>query len=179
MAGTSELTKRLNRWSRTLHRWGAAFCAIPVLVVILTGLLLLVKKQAPWIQPPTATGLLANVTPETDWSDILNVLRGIAEAEVTDWKDIDRLDVRPAKGIVKVRCNNRWEVQIDLSSAEVLASTYRRSDLVESLHEGSFFSDFVKRWLFLPNAVVLLVLWVTGVWLWCLPWQRRRKRAVG
>ncbi len=179
MADTPKLTNRLNRWSRTLHRWGAVLCALPVLIVIATGLLLLVKKQVPWVQPPTTTGLLTNATPEQTWSDILDVLRGIEEADVTDWEDIDRLDVRPALGIVKVRCNNCWEVQLDLASGDVLASTYRRSDLIESLHDGSFIGASAKLWLFLPSGILMLLLWITGIWLWYLPWHNRRRKKTG
>jgi len=179
MAEVSKLTKQLNRWTRKLHRWGAVLCAIPLLVVITTGLLLLLKKHIPWVQPPTATGLLANATPEQSWTDILTTVQAIDEAEVSDWGDIDRLDARPAKGIVKVRCNNRWEVQVDLASGDVLCATYRRCDLIESLHDGSFFASSVKLWIFLPNGIVLLLLWVTGVWLWYLPGYNRRRRTKG
>jgi uncharacterized iron-regulated membrane protein len=38
--------------SRKLHRWGALSIAMPFLLVLLTGLLLQVKKQVPWVQPP-------------------------------------------------------------------------------------------------------------------------------
>ncbi len=92
------------------------------------------------------------------------------------WKDVDRLDVRPGQGVIKVQCKNRWEVQVDAASGEVLQVEYRRSDLIESLHDGSFFSDPAKLWVFLPCAVVVLGLWVTGVYLFCLPWAVRWSR---
>ena len=41
-------------------------------------------------------------------------------------QDIDRLDVRPGKGMLKVRCKNSWEVQIDANSGKVLQVAYRR-----------------------------------------------------
>jgi hypothetical protein len=34
-------------------------------------------------------------------------------AGIREWQDIDRLDVRPGKGVVKVRTENHWELQID------------------------------------------------------------------
>ena len=83
---------------------------------------------------------------------------------------------RPSRGIVKVRCKNRWEVQVDLHSGEILSSTRRRSDLIESLHDGSFFSDAAKLWIFLPNGLALFVLWVTGLWLWYLPLRTKRRK---
>ncbi|MEZ6138228.1 MAG: DUF1559 domain-containing protein [Pirellulaceae bacterium] len=170
------MAKNWNWWSRKLHRWGAIGSALPMLLVITTGLLLQVKKQVPWVQPATQAGQAKNVRPEQDWTDLLTVVQSIPEAAVTDWADIDRIDVRPSKGTVKVTCKNRWEVQIDYVNGEVLSSAYRRSDLIESLHDGSFFSDFAKLGVFLPNGLVLMSLWLTGVWLWVLPLRQRSKR---
>jgi uncharacterized iron-regulated membrane protein len=96
---------------------------------------------------------------------------------VSTWDDIERLDVQPGRGLVKLQCANRWELQLDLQNGSILSSQYRRSDLIESLHDGSFFSDPVKLWVFLPSGVILLGLWFTGAWLWWLPHQSRlRKR---
>jgi hypothetical protein len=108
--------------------------------------------------------------------EILEISRSVHRAEIQSWDDIDRLDVRPGKGIVKVRARNRWEIQIDTSSGEVLQVSYRRSDLIESLHDGSFFHDGVKLWIFLPTAIVLALLWVTGIYLFVLPYWIKRKR---
>jgi nucleotide-binding universal stress UspA family protein len=104
------------------------------------------------------------------------VAASVPEAEVASWEDVDRLDVRPDRGVVKVRSKTRWEVQIDTNTAEILQVAYRRSDLIESLHDGSFFHDKVKLWVFLPAGLILLGLWVTGVYLWLLPYLVRRRR---
>jgi hypothetical protein len=86
------------------------------------------------------------------------------------------LDVRPGKGVVKVRCKNRYEVQIDAETAEILQVAFRRSDLIESIHDGSFFNEHFKLWVFLPAGIVLALLLVTGVHLFFLPYLARRKR---
>ncbi len=172
--------KRLNKWTRKGHRWGAMLVAIPVLVVISTGLLLQVKKQSAWIQPPTQKGVAAALTLSFD--EILSIAAEVPLANITGWDDIDRLDVRPGKGVVKVRGKNRWEVQIDSTTGEVLMVAYRRSDLIESLHDGTWFLRDAKLWVFLPSGIVLLVLWITGIYLWILPiWVKRsgRKRRDG
>ena len=163
-----------NRWSRKLHRWGAILTCLPLLLVIVSGLLLQVKKQVTWIQPPTLRG--TGTTPEIQWETILESTSQVSEAEVDSWDDIDRLDVRPGKGMAKIQCKNRWEVQVDLATGTVLASNYRRSDLIESLHDGSFFTDAAKLWLFLPNGLILLALWCTGIYLWWLPIGVKRKK---
>ena len=169
------MAKNLNWWTRKAHRWGAVACAAPLLLVIGTGMLLQLKKQLAWVQPPTRSGERANV-PQQRWPGILSAARSVPEAEVKSWADIDRLDVRPARGIVKVRCNNRWELQIDLATGAVVSSAFRRSDLIESLHDGSFFSGWAKLWIFLPCGIILMGLWITGAWLWYLPFGIRRKK---
>ena len=170
------MAKNWNWWSRKLHRWGAILTALPMLLVITTGLLLQVKKQVPWVQPPTMSGALKDTTPSQNWNDILLRAQTVEAAEIGGWSDIDRLDVRPSKGMVKIQSKNGWEIQMDLESGDVLSTAYRRSDFIETLHDGSFFSDAAKLWLFLPNGLVLLGLWLTGAWLWYLPLKSKLGR---
>lgn len=170
------MSRKLNlkRWTRKLHRWGALICAIPLSIVIVTGLLLQVKKQVPWVQPATQSG--GTKTPDISFENILESARSVPEAEIDGWADVDRLDVRPGKGLVKVKSKSSWEIQIDLADAKVLSSKYRRSDLIESLHDGSWFSDSAKLWIFLPNGLILFGLWVTGIYLWYMPFGAKRKK---
>ncbi len=58
----------------------------------------------------------------------------------------------------------------------MLQVAYRRSDLIESIHDGSFFHDRAKLWVFLPAGLILIGLWVTGVYLWLLPHLVKRRR---
>ena len=169
------MTRNWNWWSRKLHRWGGLAIALPLFLVIASGILLQVKKQVSWVQPSTQSGIKADTTPAQDWESILQIARSVPPAEIADWSDIDRLDVRVDKGIVKVLAKNRWELQLDLASGEILSSTYRRSDLIESLHDGSFFHEQAKLWIFLPNGLILLGLWFSGMWLWYIPIRARRR----
>lgn len=161
---------------RKIHRWGGALIALPFLLVLITGLFLQVKKEVNWIQPPSKQGVSA--IPSISFDDILSASRTVPEAKISTWQDIDRLDVRPDKGIVKVRAANRWEIQIDTETAEVLQVAYRRSELFESLHDGSWFHDSAKLWIFLPSGLVVTVLWITGMYLFFVPYfaKRRNKR---
>lgn len=152
--------KKINR---STHYWGAIICAIPILIVIVTGLFLLLKKDIHWIQPPSAQG--QGSIPEVSFEQVLEVSKSVKQAQIKDWDDIKLLDVRPGKGIVKIRAKNSWEIQIDHQTMEVLHVAYRRSDLIESIHDGTFFHDKAKIWLFLPAAVILFVLWITGLYL--------------
>ena len=159
--------------TRSWHRWGAVATALPFGLVIATGILLQVMKQLPWVQPPEQR--TASV-PAVGMTQMLDAARAHPEAGVRGWEDIDRLDVRPSKGIVKVITTSRWELQLDVATGAVLQSRYRRSDLIESLHDGSFFTDAAKLWLFLPSGVLVFVLWLTGIYLWLLPWRARAKK---
>lgn len=157
-----------------MHRWGAVIAALPLLVIMASGVVLQLKRESAWIQPPTQQGTGTELL--LPWDQVLEVTKGVPEAGVESWADIDRLDVRPSKGMLKVRCKNRWEVQIDASSGKVLSSTLRRSDWIESIHDGSWFHDSFKLWVFLPTGLILCGLWVTGVYLWLLPHLVRRRR---
>lgn len=170
---------KLSLLNRKAHRWGAVLIALPLLLVVVTGLLLQVKKQVTWVQPETRKG--SGKEPKLTMGELLAKVQGVPEAGVAEWKDIDRVDIRPKDGIYKVTCQNRYEVQVDFVTGDVVSVEYRRSDLIESLHDGSLFGDGVKLGVFLPAAVVLLGLWVSGLILFCHPlWVKwRRKRPVG
>ena len=160
--------------NRLLHRWGSIAIALPVGIIMLTGIVLQLKKESAWIQPPTRSGSSQSL--QISFDHILEVAKTVPEAQITGWEDIDRLDVRPEQGIVKVRGKNRWEVQIDTKTGEILQVATRRSDLIESIHDGSFFHSSVKRWVFLPVGLILVGLWGTGLYLFALPYLTRMKR---
>ena len=148
--------------------------ALPFLIVVCTGLLLQLKKQLAWVQPPEQKTSVH--VPTVTMAQILATAKSVPDAKVSSWEDIDRLDVRPGKGIVKVATVDHWELQLDLATGALLQSTYRRSDLIESLHDGSWFHDLVKLWVFLPAAVIVLGLWVTGMYLFLLPFRARANK---
>ena len=158
-----------NKWTRKTHYWGSFVILFPVLIIIVTGIFLQLKKDVEWIQPKTTTGQISN-NPSISFEQILNISKTIKEAEINSWDDIDRLDVRISKGIVKVRSNNRWEIQIDTYSGKVIQVAYRRSDIIEQIHDGSWFHDKAKLWIFLPSGIILFVLWITGFYMFLLPY---------
>jgi hypothetical protein len=160
--------------NRKVHYWASAAIALPVLVILGSGLLLQLKKQLPWVQPTEQRGV--GKEPAVSFQQILEACRGVPEAGVRGWEDVDRVDVRPGRGMLKVTSRSRWEVQIDTQTGAVLQAAYRRSDLIESIHDGSWFHDGVKLWVFLPAGATLLLLWLTGMYLFLLPILVRRRR---
>lgn len=111
--------------------------------------------------------------PTIQFDHILLASQGVEAASIRSWGDIDRLDVRPKKGIIKVQAKNRWEIQLDHQTGDVLQVAYRRSDLIESLHDGKFFSDAVSLWIFLPSGIILLILWITGIYMFIKTLKKR------
>jgi uncharacterized iron-regulated membrane protein len=160
------------------HRWGAIVVAVPFLLVVVTGILLQLKKEIPWVQPPTQRG--SGKAPAISFDAILEAARSRPETGIQGWGDIDRIDVQPSRGLGKVTAKSRWEVQVDLTTGDVLQTAYRRSDLIESLHDGSWFHDSAKLYVFLPVAAIVLFLWVSGIYLFFLPisirWRRKLAR---
>ncbi|MEL6380242.1 MAG: PepSY-associated TM helix domain-containing protein [Pseudomonadota bacterium] len=178
----------MKRMIRDVHHWASIVVALPLIVMIGAGLLLMVKKEIDWIQPPTQKGSVIAVQSIGADAGSLQSLDELVEAartarpeSFTDWGDLERIDIKPKKGVAKIISKDRWEVQVDLVSGTVLQTAYRRSDLIESIHDGSFFAKGAKLWIFLPAGLVLFGLWLTGLYLFFLPhyklWQKRRLNA--
>lgn len=161
---------------RKLHYWTSIAIAVPASILLASGLLLQMKKHWTWVQPAEQRGSVT--APAIPLDSILGSVATVREHGVRSWDDVNRIDLRPGKGVAKVWLQNGHEVQVDLGTGAVLQSAYRRSDLVESIHDGSFFGgDAIKLGVFLPTGIVLLFLWASGIWLFLLPFAARRRRA--
>ena len=152
--------------------------AVPLVVVIISGILLQLKKQLPYVQPVEQSGIVHEpvVTP-AGYLEAINAAK--QDGDVT-WKDVQRVDIRPSKGIAKVILKSDVEYQIDLGTGHILQREIRRSDFIESLHDGSFFAgDISKLGVFLPAAIGLLVLCLSGIYMFWLPIivKLRKRRA--
>jgi len=163
--------------NRRIHHWASFIVALPLVVIIVSGLLLQLKKQWSWVQPPEQRG--AETRPAIGFDQILASIQGVADLGVRGWEDVNRLDVRPDRGLVKVTLRSGWEAQVDLGSGRVLQTAYRRSDVIETIHDGSFLAgDWTKLGLFLPAGLMLLLLWLSGVWMvWVQFIGKRRRKA--
>jgi hypothetical protein len=160
-------------WLRKAHYWVSICLALPLLVIVGSGLMLQWKKQVPWIQPTEQKGDAK--TPSVSFEKVLEACRGIPQTEVATWSDVERVDVRPKKGMLKVLARNHWEVQLDAATGDVLQVAYRRSDTLEGIHDGSWFHEAVKFGLFIPVGLGVLFLLGTGVYLFLVPILARRR----
>jgi hypothetical protein len=86
---------------------------------------------------------------------------------------IDRMDVRPSDGLVKVRFSDHHvtEVTVDIFSGQVLHVGDRNDQFLLKLHSGQIFGDL---WVLVSDtgAIFLLGVLVTGYWLWLYPKSR-------
>lgn len=103
----------------------------------------------------------------------LSELEAVARTALPDGArevPVDRMDVRPDDGLVKVRFDDPevTEVTVSLGAGEVLHVGPRQDVFMEKLHSGELFGD---GWILLSDgaAVALVLLLVTGLWLWLLP----------
>lgn len=161
---------------RKLHRYLGLSVAFFLFISAITGIFLSLKKDVNLIQPQTAV-----VTSESSssWLSVeilkLKGLQGLAH-EYPDQSNnsIDRLDVRPDKGIAKVLFKNGyWEVQLDGKTGEVLSVGKRHSDWIEALHDGSIVSKTFKLIVMNYLGLGVIILLFTGIYLW---WGPRRIR---
>ena len=164
------------RTFRLIHYWASLFLVVTTVVVAVTGILLTLKKDFDTLQPPVAQSSasgLSNIRVNALLADI----RTQPGHERITWREVDRIDIEPADGIAKVILVSRTEFQVDLHTGEVLQTGYRTSDLLESIHDFSFVGGFGKYVFSLPTGIALLVMWLTGTYMFVLPfWVRRRKR---
>ena len=169
---------------RKIHHWLSVLIILQTGLIFGAGLLLMVKKPVDWVQPSTMRGVDPVSVPTLTIEEIFRAAQSVPELNLKSWDDVARFDVQPGKGVVKVIANNNWETQIDTTTGDVLQTAFRRSDIIERIHDGSFFGDSIRYFVFLPTGIVLLLLWASGAYLFVhtninrlLKRSRRRKRA--
>lgn len=166
---------------RKIHHWGSIVIAVPLGIMIGAGILLMIKKEIDWIQPPSQKGIEIVAVPTATIEQMFDAVKTVKEVNVNDWTDLERVDFKNDKGIAKFITVDNWEIQVDTSNAAVLQVAYRRSDTIEKIHDGTWFAEWVKLGLFLPVGICLFILWLTGLYLFILThykkWQKKKRRA--
>jgi hypothetical protein len=180
----------LTRGAFYAHLWLGVIFTIALTVISVTGVLLNHKR---------GLGLMPEVPhePERPFTEALPLARlatialdTVARAEAANAADgealdpvraVDRMDVRPRDGLVKVRMRDvsSTEVTVDLASGRVLHVGPRGDVFLEKLHSGEIFGGL--RWVLLSDAaaIALVVTLVTGYWLWLAPKLRHRRTPRG
>ncbi len=167
--------------NRKLHLWGSIITGIPIFIVIVTGIFIQVRRQVDWIQPPTQktkTKYDVRIT----YDQIIQNAKSAPQMSVSGWEDIYLLDLRPNKGIVKVRTNTRWEAQMDLVTGQTIQVMKRHNDWLTLIHEGVWATPFnvdeginLRHNVFLLANIVFTFLLVSGFWMLLKPIRREVK----
>lgn len=185
MSNTKEIA-HATRTNRKLHRIIGSFLVIFLFVISVTGLLLGWKKHSGGIiLPKTEMGTSSDLKTWLPYDSLHTLAVHALTQSFSDTRSarIDRIDARPDKGIVKFVFKDHFtEIQLDGATGKVLAVNQRTSDIIEQIHDGSIL-DFVSGTngeikLFYTSAVGggLLVLSITGFWLWYNPKRIRKQK---
>ncbi len=178
--------KRL-RLFRKIHRFTGASLFLFFVVVSVSGLLLGWKKHSGGlILEKSFSGKSSN---PQDWLPLSKLQQNaleFAQKEVspTSSLEIDRIDVRPDKGMVKfVFVQDYWGLQLDMTTGEVLHFERRRADFIENIHDGSIVDlifgisgGYIKLVYTSVMGLSLLTFTITGFWLWFGPKRMAKTR---
>ena len=153
------------------HLWLGVIATALLLIISITGILLNHKRGLGLMPdvPHSATAPFDDALPLADLADRA---AAAVSAEVAA-AGIDRMDVRPDDGIVKVRFDDDRviEVTVDIHDGSILHVGERNDVFLEKLHSGEIFGDL---WVLLSDAgaVLLVIVLVSGLWLWLYPKAR-------
>lgn len=172
------------RWYRKLHRYTGSWLLFFFFSIAITGLLLGWKKHSGgYILPDTEKGSSTNLAEWLSFDSLQHIAQRVVQEKLPGYDGtIDRMDVRPDKGTVKVSFKDHfYEVQVDGATGKVLAVNLRKSDIIEQLHDGSILDTLfninngaVKLGYTTLAGLGLLILSISGFWLWYNP-KRIRK----
>jgi uncharacterized iron-regulated membrane protein len=171
------LVQRLRQF-RSLHKWIGISIVFFMLITSLTGVMLGWKKNVELLQPSTLKGKSTDVTKWVSFEAVSQSALHALDSVTHEENSIDRLDVRYDKGIIKVLfTKGYWEVQVDATTGKALSVAQRHADWIEHIHDGSIISEFFK--VIYTNYIGwgLLILSITGFWLWYGPRVIRKAKS--
>jgi uncharacterized iron-regulated membrane protein len=171
------LVHRLRQF-RSLHKWIGISVALFMLITSITGVMLGWKKNVELLQPATLKGKSTDVSKWVSFEVVSESALRAIDSVTHEENLIDRLDVRYDKGIIKVLfTKGYWEVQIDATTGKALSVAQRHADWIEHVHDGSIISEFFK--LIYTNYIGwgLLILAISGFWLWYGPRAIRKAKS--
>jgi uncharacterized iron-regulated membrane protein len=162
------------KWSREVHKWVGLVLSVVFLLLSVTGVMLLFKKE--WgFQPGTSKGEKAEVSQLMSIDQIISVGLSQGYEDLKTLKDIDRIDLRPGKNVAKLRSEEGREIQIEMTSGKVLHVAQRHDKLLENLHDGSFFGDWFKYIVVTSAGVSLILLTFSGFYIWGYSFVKRAR----
>ncbi len=185
MSAQTEKIAKNTRIYRKIHKWISVPLFVFMFLIGATGLLLGWKKTA-GILPSTKKGSNPEAKTWISLDNIQTTAQKFAKDSLKLSTEIDRIDVRPQKGVAKIVFTEHFtELQIDCATGEILSIARRNSDIIEKIHDGSILDFFVKTKndeikLFYTTIVSLglILLSFSGFWLWYNPKRIKKQKSV-
>ena len=183
MSGPAQNLRKSNRgrafarWMFYTHLWLSVPITGLVISLSVTGILLNHKRPL-GLMPDPEVAAPAPVDQALPLHELIR--RAEAAYPGPDVPPVDRMDVRPSRGLVKVRFDDRpvTEVSLDLSDGTVLEVGERHDVFLEKVHSGEVFGDpFVV--ITTIAGLALMALLGSGFWMWLYPKYRVVQRSHG
>ena len=181
--------RTMSRVAFYVHLWLGVVSTVALIAIAVTGVLLNHKR---------GLGLMPEVPnePRGSFSSTVSLERlahaalvaapeasrpGWSPTDSVDISLIDRMDVRPRDGFVKVRLRDKasMEMTVDIHTGQVIHVGRRGDVFLEKLHTGEIFGG--QPFVILSDiaAIALVLALITGYWLWLVPKLSRSGAAGG
>ena len=171
--------RRASRIAFYAHLWLGVIFTAALLVISATGILLN-HKRGLGLMPDVAHEPSAPFASSLSLDSLTSIALTAVGRTPGTLGDVDRMDVRPRSGYVKVRLRDArsTEVTVELATGRVLHVGPRGDVYLEKLHSGEAFGD---GWVLLSDAaaIALVITIVSGYWLWLFPKVRRARDPAG
>lgn len=163
--------------TRSLHRWIGFVASLFLAIISVTGFFLAMKDRFAFMRPPVQEAVkLENASQILPISKALDIAFGAGHPELSELSQVDRVDYRPKDNIFKIISKDGYrEVQVDGTRGTIVSDAFRNDQLMEDIHDMSYFADAMHGYLLPTVALGLCFLSISGVFIFFTPIYRRWK----
>jgi uncharacterized iron-regulated membrane protein len=165
------------KFLRSAHKIAGLVGSLFLVLIAMTGFVLALKAKSESIRPSTRRGTEVSspaeiVHPSVAYEAAFAV--GLPELRSPD--DVDRFELHAGRNVYKVLSNDGYhEVQVDAGTGKVLAVGRRNDQMMEDIHDMSFFHPALRETLLPVVGAILFLLGVSGVVMYFVPVVRRAR----
>ena len=150
--------KSLRKW----HRLISAVVAIPFAITLITGIFLITRSHFNFLQPKHSEAIQIDQSKVSSIQDLTQAFHLYYQGR-EETQSIASIIYSPKNGQFSVRTNEDREIRFNAQSLEVIAEGPKRTTLLIKLHEGLWFSSYVRDFIFLPSSIGLFFLLISGI----------------
>lgn len=149
---------------RKYHRIISLIIALPLFLVVSTGITLIPRGKVDFIQPrPVKMEKISD-------KSLLSIAEIISASQVKE-TEIDQIIYRPQKFHLALRLKNGEEIQMHPQTGEILKKQMRYTNILIELHQGSFFGEVGQYGVMLITGLGLMFLLISGLLIY--PWRKK------